>query len=89
MEMETTKMSSRGQVVIPENVRAMVSASEGTLFAVAGSKDTIVLKKIDMPSTEELIRDLESIAKEGRKHLESRGLKESDILNLVRKARRE
>ncbi len=88
MEMETTKMSSRGQVVIPENVRAMVSASEGTLFAVVGSRDTIVLKKIGMPSKEALIKDLEKIAQEGRKRLESRGLKESDIPHMVQKARR-
>lgn len=88
MEMETTKMSSRGQVVIPENVRAVVSASEGTLFAVVGSKDTIVLKKIGMPSKEALIKDLEKIAREGRARLESKGLKESDIVNLVHKARR-
>ena len=88
MEMETTKMSSKGQVVIPENIRTMISASEGTLFAVVGSKDTIVLKKIGMPSKDELIRDLEKIAKEGRKRLESRGLKESDIDRTVQKSRR-
>ncbi len=85
--METTKMSSRGQVVIPENIRTMISASEGTLFAVVGTDDTIVLKKIGMPSKDELIRDLEKIAKEGRKRLESKGLKESDISRIVQKSR--
>ncbi|MBI2142837.1 AbrB/MazE/SpoVT family DNA-binding domain-containing protein [Candidatus Woesearchaeota archaeon] len=88
MEMETTKMSSRGQVVIPENVRAAVSASEGTLFAVVGSRDTIVLKKIGMPSKEALIKDLEKIAREGRALLEGKGLKESDILNMAQRVRR-
>ncbi|MBI2550015.1 hypothetical protein HYV83_02440 [Candidatus Woesearchaeota archaeon] len=88
MEMKTTKMSSRGQVVIPENVRAVVSASEGTLFAVVGSSDTIVLKKIGMPSKEALIKDLEKIAHEGRKRLESKGLRESDILGMVQRARK-
>ena len=88
MEMETTKMSSKGQVVIPENIRSAVSASEGTLFAVIGSKDTIVLKKMDLPSKEELITELEKIAKEGRKRLESKGLKESDIDRIVQKSRR-
>ena len=89
MEMETTKMSSKGQVVIPENIRSVVSASEGTLFAVIGTDDTIVLKKIGMPSKDELIRDLEKIAKEGRKRLESKGLKESDIDRIVQKSRRD
>ena len=89
MEMETTKMSSKGQVVIPENIRSVVSASECTLFAVIGTDDTIVLKKIGMPSKDELIRDLEKIAKEGRKRLESKGLKESDIDRIVQKSRRD
>ena len=88
MEMETTKMSSRGQVVIPENIRAEVSASEGTLFAVVGNKDTIVLKKIGLPSKEALIKDLEKIALEGKKRLESKGFKESNIPSLVQKSRR-
>ena len=88
MEVETTKMSSRGQVVIPENIRALVSASEGTLFAVVGSNDTIVLKKIGLPSKEALIKDLEKIAQEGRKRLENKGLKESDIPHMVQRARR-
>ena len=88
MEMETTKMSSKGQVVIPENIRSVVSASEGTLFAVVGSKDTIVLKKIGLPSKEALIKDLEKIAREGKKRLESKGLRECDILSLVQKSRR-
>ncbi len=88
MEMETTKMSSRGQVVIPESVRTLVSASEGTLFAVVGSRDTIVLKKICLPSKEALIKDLKKIAQEGRKRLESKGLNESDIPDMVQRARR-
>ena len=88
MDVETTKMSSRGQVVIPENVRTLVSASEGTFFAVVGSGDTIVLKKISMPSKESLIKDLGKIAHEGRKRLESKGLRESDIPHMVQRARR-
>ena len=81
-------MSSRGQVVIPENIRAEISASEGTLFAVVGNKDTIVLKKIGLPSKEALIKDLEKIALEGKKRLEGKGFKESDIPSLVQKSRR-
>ena len=43
--METTKMSSRGQVVIPQDVRVLVGASEGTMFSVMGIGDTVILKK--------------------------------------------
>ena len=65
MEIQTTKMSSRGQVVIPQRVREIVQADEGTLFTIMGSKDTIVLKKIKAHSRESLIRDLENMATEG------------------------
>ena len=75
-------------MVIPENIRAEISASEGTLFAVVGNKDTIVLKKIGLPSKESLIKDLEKIARDGKKRFENKGFKESDIPGLVQRSRR-
>lgn len=88
MVVEMIKMSSKGQVVIPHDIREEIKADEGTVFAVVGSRDTIVLKKIQTPSKETLIKELESIAKEGRKHLEKKGIKESDIPGIVEKSRR-
>ena len=88
MEMETVKMSSKGQVVIPQGIRNELHAGEGTLFVVIGSKDTVLLKKLEKPSKEDLIAKLESIAKEGRRRLESKGIKEEDIHDIVEKSRR-
>ena len=88
MEVETVKMSSRGQIVIPLDIREELRAREGTVFAVVGSKDTVILKKIEKPSKETLIRELTVIAKEGRKRLEKKGFKESDIPGIVQKSRR-
>ena len=88
MEIETVKMSSKGQIVIPQDIREEIHASEGTVFAVVVSKDAIVLKKIETPSKEKLIGELEEIAKEGRKRLEKKGVKEADIPELVQKYRR-
>ena len=79
MEVETVKMSSKGQIVIPQNIREGLGASEGTVFAVLGTRDTVVLKRINKPSKEVLIRELEIIAKEGRKRAEKLGIKESDF----------
>lgn len=79
MNLETIRMSSRGQIVIPQDVREEVHAEEGTIFAVVGSKDTIVLKKISTPSKEELIKELSIMAKEGKKRLSARGIRESDL----------
>ena len=88
MAVEMIKMSSKGQIVIPQDIRAEICASEGTMFAVVSGRDSIVLKKIIPPSKEELICELKKIAKEGRRRLEAKGIKEADIPSLVEKARK-
>ncbi len=88
MEMETVRMSSKGQIVIPQDMREELHADEGTLFMALRNGDTIILKKIETPSKEELMERIHSMAKEGRVKLEKKGLKESDIPMLVEKARR-
>ena len=87
MNVETVKMSSRGQIVIPQDIREELHAIEGTMFAVVGGKDTVILKKIAKPSKEELIKGLTAIAKEARRRLERKGIKESDIPNIVHASR--
>ena len=87
MAVETVKMSSKGQIVIPRDIRAEICASEGTIFAVVSGKDSIVLKKIATPSKEELICELKEIAKEGRKRADKLGIKERDVPDLVHKLR--
>ena len=85
---ETVKMSSKGQIVIPQDIREELNVDEGTVFAVISSKDTIILKKIATPSKEELIREFKKIATEGRKRSEKLGIKESDVPNLIHKLRK-
>jgi len=43
MVLETIKMSSKGQIVIPQDIREEINAGEGTLFVVIGNKDTVIL----------------------------------------------
>ena len=87
MGVETIKMSQKGQIVIPQGIRDGLNAGKGTVFAVIGSKDSVILKKIETPSKEDMIRDLEKIAKDGKKRLESKGVKETDIPKIVEKRR--
>jgi len=88
MAVEMVKMSSKGQIVIPKDVRSEICASEGTMFAVISGRDSIVLKKVVIPSKEELICELKEIAKEGRKRLEAKGIKEADINSIIQKRRK-
>ncbi|MCK4589090.1 MAG: AbrB/MazE/SpoVT family DNA-binding domain-containing protein [Nanoarchaeota archaeon] len=79
MVVETVKMSSKGQIVIPLDIREEIHASEGTLFAVVSSRDTLVLKKIATPNKEELIKELSSIAKKAKQKLQKKGITEKDL----------
>lgn len=49
----TTKMSSKGQVVIPENIRKRLKLKAGAQFVVVGEKDVVILKNISPPSLDE------------------------------------
>lgn len=49
----TTKMSSKGQVVIPEGIRQQLGIDSGTQFVVVGQKDVIILKTIAAPAMHE------------------------------------
>lgn len=79
MAIETVRMSSKGQIVIPQDIREEIDVDEGTVFAVVGSKDTIILKKIVTPSKEELIDELSTLAKKARAKLENKGITERDL----------
>ena len=79
----TTKMSSKGQVVIPENIRKQLNLKAGAQFVVVGDKDVVILKNISPPSLDEfddLIADVRKKAKEA-------GIKGSDIQDAILKAR--
>jgi len=49
VDFEFTRASSKGQVVIPQDIREELGIKEGTPFAVAVQDRTIVLKKIELP----------------------------------------
>ena len=44
--LSTTRMSSKGQVVIPEEVRTRLKLRTGTQFVVVGDRDVVILKAI-------------------------------------------
>lgn len=88
MPAETIKMSSRGQIVIPQDIREEIKASEGTIFSVVSAKDTIILKKLLTPSKEDLIKEIGAIALEGRKRAVKLDIKESDVPELVQRVRK-
>ncbi len=85
---ETVRMSSKGQIVIPQKVREEVNADEGSVFVVLSSGDSIVLKKIEVPSKELLIKSLQKMVKENTKRNDGLGIKESDVNDIVHRYRK-
>jgi AbrB family looped-hinge helix DNA binding protein len=80
----TTKMSSKGQVVIPEVIRKRLKLKTGAQFVVVGDNNVVILKNITPPSIEEfdeLIAKARKIGKQAR-------LKKTDIKEAIMKVRR-
>lgn len=46
--MEITKISSKGQVVIPSKIRVELGIEEGSILGIEKMKDMVILKKIDL-----------------------------------------
>jgi len=63
--MEITKISSKGQIVIPQRIRNDMAISEGTVIAIERIDDMIVLKKIDVDLVSQFKKSLEDV-KAGR-----------------------
>jgi AbrB family looped-hinge helix DNA binding protein len=80
----TTRLSSKGQVVIPEEVRKALGLKEGDQFVVIGKGDAVILKTISEPSLE----DLEELLKEAQKQAKKAGLRKSDIQEAIEKVRK-
>lgn len=80
---ELGTISSRGQIAIPSKIRGELELNEGekVLFVLDG--DTLLIKKVMTDKTwEELTKPLREAAKKS-------GFKESEVVDLVHKFRRE
>lgn len=74
-DIATTKMSSKGQVVIPEEIRKRLKLKKGSQFVVVSEKDVVILKAISPPSLDEF----DALIADARKKAKEVGMKRSDI----------
>jgi AbrB family looped-hinge helix DNA binding protein len=82
-KLSTTKMSSKGQVVIPEEIRDRLGLKAGIQFVVIGEKDVVILKALTAPSMDEF----DDLVKKARKQARKSGMKRSDIDRTTSKVR--
>ena len=81
--LSTTKMSSRGQVVIPEDIREQLGLEPGARFVVMGEDDVVMLKLIKPPAASEYQALKQRLQQQAR----DAGRKRSDVAKAVRRAR--
>ena len=81
----TTRMSSKGQVVIPEEIRRRLELGTGTQFVVLGEDDVVILKMVRPPS----MGDFDRLVKKARAQARVAGLKRSDVSGAVSRVRKQ
>jgi AbrB family looped-hinge helix DNA binding protein len=79
----TTKLSSKGQVVIPEEIRQRLGLKEGTQFVVVGDRDVVILKSIAPPAMEEF----DELVRRARGAARKAGMKKPDVRRATARVR--
>jgi AbrB family looped-hinge helix DNA binding protein len=80
----TTRMSSKGQVVIPESIRRQLNLKEGMQFVVVGDADVVILKVIALPDAGKF----DALIQQARQQGKEAGLKQKDVASAIVKARK-
>jgi len=79
----TTKLSSKGQVVIPEEIRQRLGLLPGTRFLVLAEDDVVVLKTVTLPSSE----SFHALVRQAREAAALAGMTETDIQDAITASR--
>ena len=80
----TTKLSSKGQVVIPEEIRNRLGLEPGTQFVVVGEGDVILLKALEPPK----LTDFKALLDRAQRSAKDAGVTAAEVDQAVREARK-
>ncbi len=83
-QIATTKMSSKGQVVIPEDIRDKMGLHSGDQFLVLAEKDVVILKIVTRPSMSEY----KNLITKARKSAKAAGLNQESVKSAIKVARK-
>jgi AbrB family looped-hinge helix DNA binding protein len=79
----TTRMSSKGQIVIPDTIRKRMNLKPGVEFIVLGEDGVVILKTITAPGMDEF----DALIKQARQQAKLAGLKRKEISAAVTSVR--
>ncbi len=80
----TTRLSSKGQVVIPEEIRAQMGLHTGDRFIVLAEEGVVILKTIFPPEQSEYY----SLVKKIRRAVKISGVTKASVSAAIKKARK-
>jgi AbrB family looped-hinge helix DNA binding protein len=84
MSAATTTLSSKGQVVIPEEIRERLGLKAGAQFVVVADRDVVIFKVLDPPA----LGEFAPLVARARQAAKRSGLRVGDTANAIAKARR-
>ena len=84
MGVNVVTVSSKGQISLPAEIRKELSIVQGDRFAAYASGDTIILKKVKIPTVEEFKLFLD----EAQEWAASVGYKEEDVNDIIKEVRK-
>src|SRR3989344_264187 len=88
MDIEITKMTSKGQVVIPQDIRKEKGLKEGEKFLVFDINDNIILKRIKNLEKAKTEDEFEKVFRSTWKIAKSRGITKKDVAEEIKAYRK-
>jgi AbrB family looped-hinge helix DNA binding protein len=87
MEIEITKMTSKGQIVIPQDIREKAGIKEGERFFVYNQDDTIVLKRTKNLESSTSTEEFDAFFRKMWKKVKEKGLTRKDGEEAIKSVR--
>jgi AbrB family looped-hinge helix DNA binding protein len=81
----TSKLSSKDQVVIPEEIRTRLGLEPGAQFVVVGEGDAVILKALKAPG----ISEFRALMDKAQESAAAAGLTLEDVSRVIRELRAE
>ena len=85
MEEELVKMSPKGQLVVPKEIRIKEKFRPSDRFVAFGVKGGVLFKRVNIP---DIKVEFESLSKDIAKQFKKRKIKENDAEEAIKWARR-
>jgi bifunctional DNA-binding transcriptional regulator/antitoxin component of YhaV-PrlF toxin-antitoxin module len=80
-DVEIVKMSSKGQLVVPQDIREVSSLNIGERFVAFPISEGVLFKKVKIP---DIKIDFESLSKEIEQQFEKNDVKKEDIKKAIK-----